>query len=56
MHELDMAKTYTLSCHHGIRSVQAYHILRQAGFKRLQVLAGGQDAWAARIDPSMPRY
>ena len=56
MHELDMTKTYTLSCHHGIRSVQAYSLLRQAGFKRLQVLAGGQDAWAARIDPTMPRY
>ncbi|HEX4826087.1 MAG TPA: molybdopterin-synthase adenylyltransferase MoeB [Candidatus Polarisedimenticolaceae bacterium] len=56
MHELDMTETYTLSCHHGIRSVQAYQILRQAGFKRLQVLSGGQDAWAARIDPTMPRY
>jgi adenylyltransferase/sulfurtransferase len=56
MHELDLAKTYTLSCHHGIRSVQAYRLLRQAGFKRLQILSGGQDAWAARIDPSMPRY
>jgi adenylyltransferase/sulfurtransferase len=56
MHELDMTKTYTLSCHHGIRSVQAYHLLREAGFKRLQILAGGQDAWAARIDPAMPRY
>jgi molybdopterin/thiamine biosynthesis adenylyltransferase/rhodanese-related sulfurtransferase len=56
LHELDSAHTYTLSCHHGIRSVQAYHLLRQAGFRRLQILAGGVDAWAATIDPSMPRY
>ena len=56
LHELDSARTYTLSCHHGIRSVQAYHLLRQAGFGRLQILAGGVDAWAARIDRTMPRY
>jgi adenylyltransferase/sulfurtransferase len=56
LHELDSAHTYTLSCHHGIRSVQAYHLLRQAGFGRLQILSGGVDAWAAKIDPSMPRY
>jgi len=56
LHELDSARTYTISCHHGARSVQAYHLLREAGFGRLQVLAGGVDAWAARIDPSMPRY
>ena len=56
MHELDTAVTYTLSCHHGTRSVQAYHLLRKAGFGRLQVLAGGVDAWAARIDPTLPRY
>jgi len=56
MHELDSARTYTLSCHHGTRSVQAYHALRAAGFDHLQVLAGGIDAWASRIDPSLPRY
>jgi len=56
MHELDSAVTYTLSCHHGTRSVQAYHALRRAGFGRLQVLAGGVDAWAVRIDRSLPRY
>ena len=56
MHELDSAVTYTLSCHHGTRSVQAFHQLRKAGFGRLQVLAGGVDAWAMRIDPTLPRY
>ncbi len=56
LHELDSARTWTLSCHRGTRSVQAYHLLRQAGFGRLRVLAGGVDAWAERIDPAMPRY
>ena len=56
LHELDPARTYTLSCHRGTRSVQAYHLMRQAGFARLQVLAGGVDAWAERIDTSLPRY
>jgi 3-mercaptopyruvate sulfurtransferase SseA len=36
--------------------VQAYHLLRAAGFERLRVLDGGVDAWAARIDGEMARY
>jgi adenylyltransferase/sulfurtransferase len=56
LHELDSAKSYLLSCHKGTRSVQAFHLLRQAGFGRLAVLDGGVDAWAARIEPSLPRY
>ncbi len=56
LHELDTARAYTLTCHHGTRSAQAYELLRRAGFGRLQVLDGGVDAWAARIDPSVPRY
>jgi len=56
VHELDPARAYAVSCHHGTRSVQAYHLLRAAGFRRLRVLDGGVDAWAARIDPTLPRY
>ncbi len=56
LHELDSARSYTLSCHKGTRSVQAYHLLRSAGFAKLRVLDGGVDAWAERIDPSLPRY
>ncbi len=56
LHELDSATTYTLSCHKGTRSVQAYHLLRQAGFAKLRILEGGVDAWAERIDPTLPRY
>ena len=56
LHELDSSRTYTISCHRGTRSVQAYHLLRQAGFRRLHILAGGVDAWAERIDTTLPRY
>lgn len=56
LHELDSSRAYTISCHRGIRSLQAYHLLRRAGFEKLKILEGGVDAWAERIDPEMPRY
>ena len=43
-------------CHHGMRSFEAASYLRGKGFARARSLAGGIDAWAARIDPSLPRY
>lgn len=54
--ELDTSRAYVLTCHKGPRSVQAFHVMRDAGFKHLQILAGGVNAWAERIDPTMPRY
>jgi len=56
LHELDSADTYTLHCHKAGRSLEAYKTLRKAGFGRLQILAGGIDAWAERIDQSLARY
>ena len=43
-------------CHHGVRSLSAAAILRQAGFERAQSLAGGIDLWSRLVDPSVPRY
>ena len=43
-------------CHHGIRSFEAAQYLRMKGFRRARSLRGGIDAWAAEIDPSLPRY
>ena len=43
-------------CHHGIRSLTAASILRQAGFASALSLAGGIDAWSRLVDPSLPRY
>ena len=56
LHELDSSDTFTVHCHKSGRSLEAYQILRKAGFARVHVLAGGIDAWAERIDPSLPRY
>ncbi|TDR72486.1 rhodanese-like domain-containing protein [Paludibacterium purpuratum] len=43
-------------CHHGVRSLQVCHFLRQAGFDKVVSLNGGIDAWSATVDPSLPRY
>lgn len=43
-------------CHHGGRSLRVAMWLRQQGFARACSLAGGIDAWAERIDSSLPRY
>lgn len=42
-------------CHHGIRAETARQLLDGAGAPGL-VLAGGIEAWARDIDPSLPRY
>lgn len=54
--ELDGHKSIVTFCHRGMRSMQALEILRAAGFSKVKSLQGGVDAWAAAIDPSMPRY
>jgi rhodanese-related sulfurtransferase len=36
--------------------LSATHLLRSAGFRRVYNLAGGIDAWAEEIDPSLERY
>lgn len=43
-------------CHHGVRSRSATKWLRANGFDRAINLAGGIDAWARRIDPTMKVY
>ncbi len=43
-------------CHHGARSAHAVQWLRQNGVERAVNLAGGVDAWARQIDPSMRVY
>ncbi|MCA1829620.1 MAG: rhodanese-like domain-containing protein [Myxococcales bacterium] len=43
-------------CHHGVRSLSAAALLRQAGFHDAVSLAGGIDLWSRAIDPSVPRY
>ena len=43
-------------CHHGGRSQQAAEYFRRRGFTNVVNMAGGIDAWAEEVDPSIPRY
>ncbi|MEW4451554.1 rhodanese-like domain-containing protein [Bremerella sp. JC817] len=43
-------------CHHGGRSMRVTQWLRQQGFPKVQNMAGGINAWAQDIDPSMATY
>ena len=43
-------------CREGIRSWNAAMNLSKQGVTGLWSLTGGIDAWAAEIDPSLPRY
>ncbi len=54
--DLDPEAEIVLQCHTGIRSAQAANYLARLGFKHVYNLEGGIDAWAAEIDPDMPRY
>ncbi len=49
-------KPVVTHCHLGMRSLQAAVFLRQQGFGDVKSMAGGIDAWASRIDPTVPRY
>ncbi len=43
-------------CHHGMRSLQVTHALRNHGIPQVQSMAGGIDQWSQEIDPNVPRY
>jgi len=54
--ELDPAAEIVVYCHQGVRSAAAAEYLRGLGFVNARNLAGGLDAWARTVDPSMRRY
>jgi rhodanese-related sulfurtransferase len=54
--ELPRDRPLAVMCHHGGRSAQATAWLRQQGFDRAMNVAGGIDAWARMIDPTLSRY
>jgi len=43
-------------CHHGNASQGAADYFRKQGFTAVFNIAGGIDAWAQEVDPSVPRY
>lgn len=54
--ELDPSRPVAVLCHHGGRSMQVALYLSQCGFARVANIAGGIDAWAQQLDPTLPRY
>ncbi len=56
LNELDSSQEIIVHCKLGGRSAKAVDILRNAGFERVKNLVGGIDAWAQKIDKTMPRY
>lgn len=54
--ELDPDAEIVVICHHGARSAQVCMFLERQGFPRVVNLTGGVAAWAAQVDPAMPRY
>jgi rhodanese-related sulfurtransferase len=56
LHELDPATPLVVMCHSGGRSRRVAEFLATNGFEEIYNLAGGIDAWAEQLDPSVPRY
>lgn len=54
--EIDPDADVVLYCHHGTRSDRALQFLQRLEFANIRHLTGGVDAWAAKVDPSLPRY
>jgi len=54
--ELPRDKPIAVMCHHGGRSAQATAWLRNQGFDHATNVAGGIDAWARSVDPTVSRY
>ncbi|MDI1248873.1 MAG: rhodanese-like domain-containing protein [Lacunisphaera sp.] len=53
---LPLDRQILVLCHHGGRSQRVTQFLRANGFANATNVAGGIDAWAAEIDPSLARY
>ena len=54
--DLPQDKHLLIHCHHGGRSMRVTEFLRGHGFTAVTNVAGGIDAWALQIDPSLRRY
>ncbi|MGD0588015.1 MAG: molybdopterin-synthase adenylyltransferase MoeB [Thermoplasmata archaeon] len=54
--ELTRASKLVLYCRTGKRSSEATRLLLDLGFSQVRTLHGGINAWAQRVDPSIPQY
>ncbi|MCS6960685.1 MAG: rhodanese-like domain-containing protein [Pseudanabaenaceae cyanobacterium SKYGB_i_bin29] len=53
---LNPDKETLVLCHHGIRSAQVCAVLVNLGFRQVKNIAGGIDAYAREIDPTVGLY
>src|SRR5499425_2956863 len=53
VNELDSSREIVVHCKMGGRSAKAAAFLQQSGFKKVHSLAGGINAWAEKVDPSV---
>jgi rhodanese-related sulfurtransferase len=56
LERLPADRPIVVTCHHGMRSLQAVNWLRRNGRTGAVNLAGGIDAWARQIEPAMTLY
>ena len=54
--ELTRAAKVVVYCRSGVRSAEATRFLLDLGFSNVRTLRGGLNAWAQRVDPSVPQY
>lgn len=54
--DLPRDRLILVQCHHGGRSLRVTQFLRANGFTQVSNVAGGIDAWAVEIDPTLTRY
>jgi len=54
--ELPRDQHLLIMCHHGSRSQAVTGYLRAQGFAKVSNIAGGINAWAMEIDPTLARY
>ncbi len=56
LNELPPDKPIAVLCHHGGRSERVAEFLSARGFEDVSNVDGGIDAYARRVDSSIPRY
>lgn len=54
--ELPRDQPIACLCHHGGRSAQVAHFLKNHGFEHVINISGGIHLWADEVDPTLPRY
>lgn len=54
--EIPQEGTVVVLCKVGARSAETLRFLHGIGLKNTKHLAGGIDAWARQVEPSLPRY